>query len=271
MLLTNDNDALVRCFVILYIQTFFCQPNGTIKYIMPHHVGIGCSFGTPDHNCHGLLAENLNANFINLSEAGQGNFRIYTELLYWIETNQDKLHQTTFSIGWSGIYRNDMIENSNNDTLAFKWTRWNADLEDPTTLNLPKKMDVTLDHTVRFLVNVISTQKLLASAGCKYVMFNGIDTYMDRSNFDTHSALKVKILEKIIDKKRFFRFSDSHSKFVAENGLFLDPTPSSLIQKIINWPTDDSQYAVKDAHPSPEGNRRWANLVWEFCQADQLL
>jgi len=238
---------------------------------MRYHVGIGCSFGAPKHNVHKILADNVRATFINLSATGRGNFRIYTELLYWIATNPEKLAHTSFSIGWSGIYRNDVIENSKNDSMAFNWTKWRADREDPTTLNLPNKMDVTLDHTVRFLVNVISTQKALIGAGCKYVMYNGIDTYMDRSNFDTHSAFKVKVLEKIIDKKRFFRFSDSHSKFVAENGLFLDPTPSSLIQKIINWPTDDYQYAVKDAHPSPEGDRQWANLLWGFCQDNQLL
>lgn len=238
---------------------------------MLQHVGIGCSFGTPDHNSHGLLAEKLKAKFINLSENGLGNFRILTELLYWIKTNQDKLKETSFSIGWSGIYRNDVIEHGDNKTFAFKWSKWRADREDPTTLNLPKKMDVELDHTVRFLTNVISTQKLLDSTGCKYVMYNGIDTYVERSNFDTHSALRLKILEKFINKKKFFRFSSSHSKFVADNDLFLDPTPSSLLQKIINWPTDDYQYAVRDAHPSPEGDRRWANLVWEFCRDNQLL
>jgi len=247
---------------------------------MRYHVGIGCSFGTPEHNCHGIIAKNLGAEFINLSKGGLGNFRIYTELLYWIETNKDKLEDTTFSIGWSGIYRNDVIENgfiddtidnSINKTLSFKWSRWRADREDPTTLNLPKEMNITLDQRVRFLINVISTQNLLSSKACNYIMYNGIDTHVNRSIFDTNSSLKLKIFEKIVDTKRFFRFKDSHSNFVAKNKYFLDPTPSSLLQKIINWPTDDSQYSVKDAHPSPEGDKKWAELVWQYIEKNQLL
>jgi len=243
----------------------------SISSSMHYHVGIGCSFGTSDHNVHKLLAEKLDATFINLSEGGIGNFRIYTELLYWIETNKDKLENTTFSIGWSGIYRNDVIENSNHKTFAFKWSRWRADRKDPTTLNLPKRMNIILDQRVRFLINVISTQKLLSSKECNYVMYNGIDTHVNRSIFDMHSSLKVKMLEKIVHTERFFRFKDSHSTFVAKNKYFLDPTPYSLFQKIINWPTDDSQYSVKDAHPSPEGDKKWAELVWQYIKENQLL
>ena len=89
---------------------------------MRYHVGIGCSFGASKHNAHKQLAEKMGATFINLSEPGQGNFRIYTELLYWSAVNQEKLRDTTFSIGWSGIYRNDVIEITDRDDRGFKWT-----------------------------------------------------------------------------------------------------------------------------------------------------
>jgi len=238
---------------------------------MRYHVGIGCSFGASAHNVHGIIAKKLNATLINLSEPGQGNYRIQTELLYWISTNQEKLEHTTFSIGWSGIYRNDVIEDTKQNNRAFQWTRWWADRDDPTLKNLPKKMDITLDHAVRFLVNVLAVQNLIKNKGCRYVMYNGIDTYVGGSMFDIETALRIKILEKQIDKKHYFRFSSSQSKFVADNKYFLNPEPASLIEKIINWPTDDIQYPVKDAHPSAEGDEKWAELLWKFCQDNQIL
>jgi len=252
---------------IFYLSTCSTQLNINMRY----HVGIGCSFGASDHNVHKHLAEKLDANFINLSEPGRGNFRIYTELLYWSATNQEKLEHTTFSIGWSGIYRNDMIAKHGDEKNAFEWTRWRADRDDPTHKHLPISVDVKVDHTVRFLSYVLAVQNLLRNFKCNYVMYNGIDTYVDRSMFDTQTALRIKLLEKQIDMSCFYKFTTSHSKFVADNKYFLDPRPASLLQKITNWPTDDSQYAVKDAHPSIEGDRTWAELVWQFGKDNQIL
>jgi len=238
---------------------------------MRYHVGIGCSFGVPDHNSHQILAKKLGARFINLSEGNRGNFRMVTELLYWISTNKEKLQQTTFSIGWSGIYRNDLIQRARQNEMAFDWQVWRADRDDTTGREMSKNMDVELDHTIRFLTNILSTQLFLKSEGCRYVMYNGIDTYIDRSKFDTHTALRIKLLEKKIDKTKFFQFTNSHSQFVADHKYFLDPTPTSFIKKITNWPSDDAQYPVKDAHPSAEGDEKWADMIWNFCQKNQLL
>ena len=102
-------------------------------------------------------------------------------------------------------------------------------------------------------------------------MYNAIDTHIDRSTFDTNTALTVKILEKQIDMTSFYEFKTSHSKYIATNKYFLNPAPASVFQKITNWPTDDSQYPVVDAHPSPEGDSKWADLVWEHSQDNQIL
>jgi len=237
---------------------------------MRYHVGIGCSFGVGKENVHKLLAEELDATFINLSWSGTGNFRTYTELLFWIGTNQNKLKDTTFSIGWSGIYRNDVVQDVESHKDAFKWTRWRADLEDDTAKHLPIKMDVVLDHYVRFITNIIATQNLLANGNCKYVMYNAIDTFVNRSEFSNDQKIHLIVLEKQINQERFFSYKLSQCSFIAENRYFLDPTPSNIIKKITNWPSDDSQYPVKNAHPSVEGDRKWADQVWEFCLANKL-
>ena len=238
---------------------------------MRYHVGVGCSFGEADHNAHGLLAKRLDANFINLSRRGRGNFSIYTELLYWISLNKEKLEHTTFSIGWSGIFRNDFIQGPGFDHWAFRWDKWRGDRDCDVHRSQSDRIDLYTDQTVRFMTHVISTQDLLTNLGCRFVMYNGIDTHIPRSAFGTKSGLTVKLLEQKIDKNRFYKFDYSHSKFVADNRYFLDPTPQSIITKIINYPTGGTQYPVKDAHPSPEGDERWADLLWEFCKKNQLL
>ena len=264
--------ALVDLLCLIIHEKFYLSTSGTqLNIAMRYHVGIGCSFGASDHNVHKHLAEKLDANFINLSEPGRGNFRIYTELLYWSATNQEKLKNTTFSIGWSSIYRNNMIEDHGDKNNAFKWARWRADRDDPTHKHLPTSVNVQIDHTVRFLSHVIATQNLLKILKCNYIMYNAIDTYTDRSVFDTHTALRMKFLDKQIDMSNFFKFTTSHSKFVADNKYFMDPRPRALIRNITNWPTDDMQYEVKDAHPSIEGDRKWAELIWQFSEENKIL
>ena len=252
---------------IFYLSTYGTQLNNNMRY----HVGIGCSFGASDHNVHKRVAEKLDAHFINLSEAGRGNFRIYTELLYWSAVNKEKLNDTTFSIGWSGIYRNDMIETHGGKDNAFCWTRWRADRDDPMNKHLPEKVDVQTDHTIRFLCNVLATQNLLKILKCNYIMYNGTDTYGDRNLFDPQTAVRIRMLEKQIDMASFYEFQKSHQQFVVDNKYFLDPRPASVLRKITNWPTDDAQYPVVDAHPSAIGNSEWADILWKYCKENQIL
>ncbi len=263
----------LRWFAILIIHRIIYLSTANVWSIsnsMLYHVGIGCSFGASQHNVHKLLAEHLGATFINLSESGTGNFRMYTELLYWISTNKEKLQDTTFSIGWSGIYRNDLIQDVDSHKKAFEWTRWRADKEDEVLRHLPTDMNISLDHYARFLTNVIATQNLFENVNCKYVMYNAIDTHVGRSKFTNDQNIHLNVLEKQIKQASFYNIKKSQCEFIAENKYFLDGSPMNNTNKIINWPSDDSQYSVQDAHPSEEGDRKWADLVWKFCLHNNL-
>src|SRR6056300_25724 len=250
---------------------------------MRYHLGIGCSFGTSSHSSHQALAEKLNAKFINLSDGGKGNFRIYTELLQWTAANSAILQDTTISIGWSGIWRNDVIVGAKELTtnikqdISYKWLTWRSDRDNKTLRNMPRDMEIDLDHKIRFYTYVIGAQNLLKNLGVNYVMYNSLDPKISESVSRSWSKVRLRTLERQIDMNRFYRFTSSQSEFIAGSGYFLDPSPVSLFRRLLNlkqkWKQTEMHKDgyVADAHPSPEGDRKWAELVWQFSKQNQLL
>ena len=59
----------------------------------------------------------------------------------------------------------------------------------------------------------------------------------------------IKLLHEQLDKKRFFRPDYSHVDFVKENNLTISNT---------------------DEHPNTEGHQKWANLLVEYIDANNL-
>ena len=253
---------------------------------MGYHVGIGCSFGSTPHSVHKILAKKIGSELINLSYPGQGNFYMLTELSFWIGLNKDKLKDTTFSIGLSGIYRNDMIMDTPEISQdheyfrGFTWTTWQADRDDDnrgrlkgggyTVKHLPYDIHFELDHTIRYFSYVIAIQKLLESHGCKYVMYNAIDNYIPKSDFSTPQASRVAVFERQVNKDTFYDITSSQLKFIAEHKFFKDPTFSIPQRRTIRYPSDDTQFSVKDAHPSEQGDEEWAMLVWRFTKSKKI-
>ena len=243
---------------------------------MKYHVGVGCSFGCGKGNPHQLIAEKLGAELTNLSKPGGGNYRIYAEILSWIALNPHKLHDVTFSVGWSGMYRNDLIADRYNQEVApskqWGWTRWRADEEDDVANALPRATNLELDHTVRFYTLISSLQNLFAKHGVKkYIMWNSIDNNIDFSVFDIKSRTILQAIKKTqIDRSKFFDFEKSQSVFTAENNYFKDPSPVSIKEKITRFPTGGTQYGVRDNHPSLEGNLKWIDLIWKLCSEHKI-
>ena len=250
---------------------------------MQYHVGLGCSFGFSNHSVHQVIAEKKKATFINLSDGGKGNFRIYVELLQWVAANTSILQDTTVSIGWSGIWRNDVIRDASKFTknvkldTSYLWHTWRADRSNKTLKNMPTEMDIDLDHLVRYYSLVIGAQNLLKNLGVKYIMYNALDPNMSEHSLKSWKKLRVKTLKQQIDMTKFFKFDDSHSNFIAEHRYFLDPSPASFWKKTMHKFKKSNQtdmrmdFEVNDAHPSPEGNRKWAELMWEYITQNQVL
>ena len=250
---------------------------------MRYHLGLGCSLGTSNHSVHQVIAENLDAEFINLSAGGKGNFRIYTELLRWVSANHKILKDTTVSIGWSGIWRNDVIKDAGKFTKgtvfdhAYQWHTWRADRPDKTLRHLPRSMDIDLDHLVRFYTYVIGAQNLLKNLGMKYVMYNSLDPAVPEHVNHGWKKLRLNTLRRQIDMTRYFRFSECQSHFISKHGYFLDPTPMPFLKRIkilmrkFGQTEMHMDTKVTDAHPSPMGDRKWAELLLQFANQSKLL
>jgi len=236
-----------------------------------YHIGFGCSFGDSNHSVHKHIAKNLNAQLINLSRGGQGNYRILTELIAWINSHSKDINKTTVSIGWSGMYRNDIIENIEKSyrTLGmFNWKVWRADKDDPVLRAYPK-IDIIVDHMIRYRVLITATQNFLENHNIKYVMYNALNNHVDIKIWKKN-AIKFKVMEKAINFNKFYKFDDSQQKFINKNKYWLDPSPRNYLTNAIGWPNDDYTLNVKDAHPSPTGDKKWANLVWNFCKENKV-
>jgi len=103
-------------------------------------------------------------------------------------------------------------------------------------------------------------------------MWNSIDNNIDFSVFDSKSRMLLQAIKKTqIDWSKFFDFEKSQSVFTAENNYFNDPSPVGIIEKITRFPTGGTQYGVRDNHPSPEGNKKWFELIWDFSNKKKIL
>ena len=236
-----------------------------------YHIGFGCSFGDTNHSVHKHIAKKLNAQLINLSKGGHGNYRILTELIAWVTSHPKDIDKTTVSIGWSGMYRNDIIENIEKSyrTLGmFNWKVWRADKDDPVLRAYPK-IDIIVDHMIRYRILITAAQNFLENHNIKYVMYNGLNNHVDIKIWKKN-AIKFKVMEKAINFNKFYKFDHSQQKFINKNEYWLDTTPRNYLTNAINWPNDDYTLNVTDAHPSPKGDKKWADLVWDFCKKNKI-
>ncbi|MBC8435596.1 MAG: hypothetical protein H8D84_01285 [Proteobacteria bacterium] len=236
-----------------------------------YHIGLGCSFGESNHSVHKHIAEKLNAQLINLSRGGHGNYRILTELIAWINSHSKDINKTTVSIGWSSLYRNDIIENiekSYRTCGMFKWKVWSANRKDDPVVKAYPKIDIIVDHMIRYRVLITATQNFLENHNIKYVMYNALNNYFDIKNWKK-DAVKLKVMEKAINFNKFYKFDDCQARFINKNQYWLDPSPRNSLLNAISW-TNDPFFKVKDIHPSQEGNKKWADLVWNFCKENKV-
>jgi len=238
---------------------------------MEHHLGLGCSFGidTGHGSVHQELANKAKAkHFHNWSKEGQGNDYITTMLLRYFAEHPDRKHNTTVSIGWSGMYRHDYICES--PDVNWQWARWRADDNSHLVKELVQHpaypWAIEFDHIVKLVRNILLTQSWLSSNNIPYVMYHAIDNSYQIQTW----GVRLKLLEKQINNNSFYQWKTSQHEFCNEHQYWIDPTPTAPADVFPLRSRGNERYNVQDAHPTREGNEKWAEQVWKHILENNL-
>ena len=211
----------------------------------------GCSFLTPrpkdgvETFVSNELANNYNAELINLAMGGRGNSRISFSTKVWFEQNKnDKFFAV---IGWSSQHRNDYVTNDGwkagrIEGTDLTWRTWKT-LDNVTFIDSQRGWDIENNATITFLDHVFDLQNYFMRRDIPYVMYNALPNTLFNGSKDSH------VIYNSLNLKRFFQPESSHYEYILDKKLIVSPN---------------------DPHPSTEGHVQWANMLKEFIDANNL-
>tara|TARA_E500000178_G_scaffold317232_1_gene337641 strand:+ start:3535 stop:4200 length:666 start_codon:yes stop_codon:yes gene_type:complete len=211
----------------------------------------GCSFLTPrpkdgvETFVSNELANNYNAELINLAMGGRGNSRISFSTKVWFE--QNKVDKVFAVIGWSSQHRNDYVTNDGwkagrIEGTDLTWRTWKT-LDNVTFIDSQRGWDIENNATITFLDHVFDLQNYFLRRDIPYVMYNALPNSLLNGSKDSH------VIYNSLNLKRFFQPESSHYEYVLDKKLIVSPN---------------------DPHPSTEGHVQWANMLKEFIDANNL-
>ena len=182
----------------------------------------GCSFLTPrpkdgvETFVSNELANNYNAELINLAMGGRGNSRISFSTKVWFEQNGDE--KTFAVIGWSSGHRNDYVTNDGwkagriaNTDLT--WRTWKT-LDNVSFIRKQQGWAIDENATMNFLDNVFDLQNYFERKKIPYVMFNSLPNNFGNGTED------FNVIRNAINMDRFFSPEISQLEFVSDKNLF---------------------------------------------------
>lgn len=211
----------------------------------------GCSFLTPrpkdgvDTFTSEILAGIYDMSLHNLSMGGRGNDRIsFTTKLWMLQNGYENVFAV---IGWSSTHRHDYLTNDGwkkgrIPNMESTWRSWKTS-DNLKWIDRQMGWDVDQQGAVRFIEHVVDLQNFFVLNKIPYVMYNSLPNPTDTKNAD------LTQMEDVIDKNRFYQFKSSHFEFIMKNQLVVSPS---------------------DPHPSEEGHRKWAAMLKEFIDVNNL-
>ena len=211
----------------------------------------GCSFLTPrpkdgvETFVSNELANNYNAELINLAMGGRGNSRISFSTKVWFEQNKNE--KVFAVIGWSSQHRNDYVTNDGwkagrIEGTDLTWRTWKT-LDNVTFIDSQRGWDIENNATISFLDHVFDLQNYFMRRDIPYVMYNALPNTLINGSKDS------QVIYNSLNLKRFFQPESSHYEYVLDKKLIVSPN---------------------DPHPSTEGHVQWANMLKEFIDANNL-
>jgi len=211
----------------------------------------GCSFltsrpkdGVDTHT--GIEVARLLGTGISSSIAmgGRGNDRISFTTKLWYEKNT----KSSFAlIGWSSTHRHDYLtddgwKKGRFPGLASTWRSWKT-ADNLRFINQQLGWDVDQQGEMRYIDHVLDLQNYFKLNQIPYVMYNSLPNKLQSKNADLIEMASH------IDKKRFFNFESSHYDYVMKEKEIVSPN---------------------DPHPSTQGHIKWAQMIKEFIDVNDL-
>jgi hypothetical protein len=218
----------------------------------------GCSFLTfrpregVNTHCGIEVAKQMGLELeVNLAGGGRGNKRLSFTTKLWCEKYPEKAKECFFLIGSSSGTRVDFptkdgYKRHKFPSLSTTWKTYspNKDAECQSFWKYLMKSGADVDQMVQIesLDNILNLQYYFEFKKYPYLIYHTISDPQIVND-------DIKLLYSKINNKRFFRADSSHLDFVLENNLTI---------------------SKDDVHPNIEGHTKWATLLKEFIDANNL-
>lgn len=261
---------------------------------MKYHLSNGCSFSTKKTylSCHQRLGELLKIEnpTVNMAKGGRGNDRIVNTTMHWFYKNPERFKDTFVSVGWTTGYRWDYVSAGitpkekqggiKGELLKFdyQWGTWQLWQHDFFMRN--PDFDVELASAVKLYTNILSLQYFLKYHNIPYVFYHALTNDLPDCTVNGKDRPDLKCLRDKIDRKHFFNFETS--AYVKENVQMQLDNRSSADHRV-SVPNQDYvqshfEFCAKhgwtksanDGHPNQTGHHRWADLLYQFVQENNL-
>jgi len=269
-----------------------------------YHFSNGCSFSTKKitYSAHQWLALNNGIkveDMFNAAKGGRGNDRIVQTTMQFFLTYPERMKDTSVSIGWTTPFRWDYnisltpqggkdakVIKGINKSFDWQWQTWHLALPDtePSRFFMDWSvrkggMDLELTHVVKLYTQIYMLQTFLKFHKIPFVFYHALTNDCPVDKVNGIKRPQIKILRDNIDKKHFFNFEPSAKS--AEMIKMQQANRSSTEHRYHNneqYTQSHFEYVAKnglgksksDAHPNPEGHRRWGKLLTDFVNKNGL-
>ncbi len=228
---------------------------------------------------------------INLAKGGRGNDRILNTTMHWFYKNPERMKDTFVSIGWTTGYRWDYVSSARTpkekkggikgELLKFdyQWGTWQLPHHD--FFMRDKDFDVELASAVKLYTNILGLQYFLKYHNIPYVFYHALTNDLPETEVNGKPRPDLKLLKDQIDKTHFYNFESS--QFAKQNVQMQLDNRSTAEHKVYvpnkDYVQSHFEFCAKngwtkshnDGHPNQVGHHKWAENLFAFVKANNLI
>jgi hypothetical protein len=229
----------------------------------------GCSFSRGPESWPYYLAEQLNANVVNLAQSGAGN-------TYIQESTVEELSQRSYDyviIMWTGLSRLDCrvadISAFDHSSYTSKYQKTRNDWAEKVVEPI-NDQDYVPDNWV-FSCGHINNEKAIAESN----LFAGMYKHLDYPQFVYHSLQKIIALQSFLKATNNNYLFTFYQDYVGDFQMYpelcrlLDQQQIYIEDNLNNIAKRHNNYASDNLHPGANAHKIWAELIKDHIDAAQ--